>query len=203
MIIGDPRKDKTTICSAHTPDSSSRCRAATSRPRTSARRVATWTSSREHTRSSPDTSSRVGRPVGRDRMGRLLRDAHDRDSVSGDADSLEGRHVAHPGRRQGRLVHRRTSCGRRLPSDSGGHLRGSASAKRRATSCGASSSPDEIHAVDCDIFSPCALSGELNSTTVPDMRCAAIVGCANNQLADPSQADALAKRKSSTAPTSS
>lgn len=52
----------------------------------------------------------------------------------------------------------------------------------------------EIHTVDCDILSPCALSGEINRETVPDMRCAAIVGCANNQLATPDMADAVAQR---------
>lgn len=52
----------------------------------------------------------------------------------------------------------------------------------------------EIHTVDCDILSPCALSGEINAETVPDMRCAAIIGCANNQLATPDMADAVAQR---------
>jgi glutamate dehydrogenase/leucine dehydrogenase len=52
----------------------------------------------------------------------------------------------------------------------------------------------EIHTVDCDILSPCALSGEINAQTVPEMRCAAIVGCANNQLATPEMADLVAQR---------
>jgi leucine dehydrogenase len=56
------------------------------------------------------------------------------------------------------------------------------------------SSPDKIHTIECDIFSPCALSGEINERTVPELACAAVIGCANNQLADPSQADALARR---------
>ena len=41
------------------------------------------------------------------------------------------------------------------------------------------------HTVPCDIFSPCALGGTLNSGTIPQLRCAAIVGSANNQLAEP------------------
>lgn len=43
---------------------------------------------------------------------------------------------------------------------------------------------EKIHAVDCDIFSPCALGGALNADTIPELRCAAVVGSANNQLAD-------------------
>jgi leucine dehydrogenase len=52
----------------------------------------------------------------------------------------------------------------------------------------------EIHTVECDILAPCALSGELNAKTVPELRCAAVVGCANNQLATPDMADTVAKR---------
>ena len=43
---------------------------------------------------------------------------------------------------------------------------------------------EKIHAVECDIYSPCALGGSLNAETIPELRCAAVVGSANNQLAD-------------------
>jgi glutamate dehydrogenase/leucine dehydrogenase len=43
---------------------------------------------------------------------------------------------------------------------------------------------EKIHAVECDIYSPCALGGILNTGTIPELRCAAVVGSANNQLAD-------------------
>jgi leucine dehydrogenase len=43
--------------------------------------------------------------------------------------------------------------------------------------------PAAAHAVECDIFSPCALGGALSSATIPELRCAAVVGSANNQLA--------------------
>jgi leucine dehydrogenase len=43
---------------------------------------------------------------------------------------------------------------------------------------------EKIHAVDCDIYAPCALGGVLNAGTIPELRCAAVVGSANNQLAD-------------------
>jgi leucine dehydrogenase len=42
----------------------------------------------------------------------------------------------------------------------------------------------EAHAVDCDVYSPCALGKALSPTTIPELRCAAVVGSANNQLAD-------------------
>ena len=44
--------------------------------------------------------------------------------------------------------------------------------------------PEKAHAVECDIFSPCALGGVLSPTTIPELRCAAVVGSANNQLLD-------------------
>ena len=52
---------------------------------------------------------------------------------------------------------------------------------------------DKIHAVDCDIFSPCAMGGALDSRTIPELGCAAVVGSANNQLADASSAGMLAE----------
>lgn len=54
--------------------------------------------------------------------------------------------------------------------------------------------PDEIHQFDCDFFSPCALGAGLNETTIPQLNCAAVVGCANNQLATDEDADRLAAR---------
>ena len=54
--------------------------------------------------------------------------------------------------------------------------------------------PDEIFAVDCDVFSPCALGAGLNETTIPRLNCQAIVGSANNQLATDEDANRLASR---------
>jgi len=54
--------------------------------------------------------------------------------------------------------------------------------------------PDRIHAVECDIFSPCALGGALSASSIPELQCAAVAGCANNQLASPDAADLLAAR---------
>jgi leucine dehydrogenase len=53
---------------------------------------------------------------------------------------------------------------------------------------------EEIHGIECDFFSPCALGGDLNSATIPQMSCAAVVGSANNQLALEGDADRLAER---------
>src|SRR4051794_11262007 len=68
-----------------------------------------------------------------------------------------------------------------------------ASVERSAADFGAEVVPPEkAHAVECDIFSPCAMGGVLNPTTISELRCAAVVGSANNQLADPSCAELLA-----------
>jgi leucine dehydrogenase len=40
----------------------------------------------------------------------------------------------------------------------------------------------EILNIECDILAPCALGGIINPKTIPQLRCKAIVGCANNQL---------------------
>lgn len=45
--------------------------------------------------------------------------------------------------------------------------------------------PDQAHAVDCDVFAPCALGAVLDERTIPELRCEVVVGSANNQLATP------------------
>jgi leucine dehydrogenase len=47
---------------------------------------------------------------------------------------------------------------------------------------------------DVDVVAPCALGGMLNDDTVPQLRCKAIAGAANNQLADDSLDAALSAR---------
>lgn len=44
--------------------------------------------------------------------------------------------------------------------------------------------PEKIHALDVDVFSPCALGGVINDETISEMNCRIIAGAANNQLAD-------------------
>jgi leucine dehydrogenase len=46
----------------------------------------------------------------------------------------------------------------------------------------------------CDILAPCALGGIINTHTIPLLRCQAIAGSANNQLADPRCARMLLER---------
>jgi leucine dehydrogenase len=54
--------------------------------------------------------------------------------------------------------------------------------------------PDDIHTVDCDFYSPCALGAGLNAKVIPELNCRAIVGSANNQLATDEDADRIAER---------
>jgi leucine dehydrogenase len=56
------------------------------------------------------------------------------------------------------------------------------------------SDPGSALTADVDIVAPCALGGVLNHDTVPELRCRAIAGAANNQLAADELADALAAR---------
>ena len=43
---------------------------------------------------------------------------------------------------------------------------------------------EEIYALDVDVFSPCALGGILNSSTIPRLKASIVAGGANNQLED-------------------
>ena len=43
---------------------------------------------------------------------------------------------------------------------------------------------DEIYAVDCDIYAPCALGATVNDETIPQLKCKIICGAANNVLKD-------------------
>jgi leucine dehydrogenase len=54
--------------------------------------------------------------------------------------------------------------------------------------------PDAALLADVDILAPCALGGVLNDETVPRLRCRAIAGAANNQLAAESIAEQLTDR---------
>jgi leucine dehydrogenase len=53
--------------------------------------------------------------------------------------------------------------------------------------------PDRIHAVDCDVFAPCAMGGVIDDETIPQLRCRVVAGSANNQLARPEDGNALAE----------
>ena len=52
-------------------------------------------------------------------------------------------------------------------------------------------SPEEIHALNVDVYCPCALGGILNDRTLPELRCKIVCGSANNQLAEDRHGDLL------------
>lgn len=54
-------------------------------------------------------------------------------------------------------------------------------------------SPDKIYEVDCDVFSPCAVGGVINSGTIPRLRCKVIAGSANNVLGNEQDGNSLYK----------
>ncbi|HSF42407.1 MAG TPA: Glu/Leu/Phe/Val dehydrogenase family protein, partial [Thermoanaerobaculia bacterium] len=55
-------------------------------------------------------------------------------------------------------------------------------------------SPESVYDTPCDLFSPCALGGVLSEATIPRLRCRAVAGAANNQLATPEDAERLRAR---------
>lgn len=55
-------------------------------------------------------------------------------------------------------------------------------------------SPEEFCAVECDILCPCAMGGIINKNTIPLLRCKAVAGGANNQLAEAGDAFRLHER---------
>jgi leucine dehydrogenase len=55
-------------------------------------------------------------------------------------------------------------------------------------------SPERVLGTEVDVYSPCAVGGTLSAESVPRLACRAIVGCANNQLAEPDDARRLHKR---------
>jgi leucine dehydrogenase len=62
----------------------------------------------------------------------------------------------------------------------------------RAATTGATVIPvGDVIGTECDVYSPCAVGGVLSADTIPRLRCRAVAGCANNQLAEPEDADRL------------
>ena len=56
-------------------------------------------------------------------------------------------------------------------------------------------SPEKALLADVDLVAPCALGGVLDEHTVPELRCRAVAGAANNQLAHDAIADLLHARR--------
>lgn len=53
---------------------------------------------------------------------------------------------------------------------------------------------DAVFGEECDIFAPCALGAILNRETIPQLKCQAVVGAANNQLGGKGDAERLQAR---------
>ena len=57
--------------------------------------------------------------------------------------------------------------------------------QRAVETCGAIAvAPEEIYAVEADVFSPCALGAVINDDTLPRLNAPIVAGAANNQLAE-------------------
>jgi leucine dehydrogenase len=54
--------------------------------------------------------------------------------------------------------------------------------------------PDDAIATECDVLSPNATGGVLSSESIPRLRCRIVAGAANNQLAEPKDAERFAER---------
>ncbi|TAH39259.1 MAG: Glu/Leu/Phe/Val dehydrogenase [Planctomycetota bacterium] len=54
--------------------------------------------------------------------------------------------------------------------------------------------PSEVFKQACDVYAPCALGGTLNAETIPQLRCKAVTGAANNQLREPADGERLRAR---------
>lgn len=71
----------------------------------------------------------------------------------------------------------------------------SEAACRRATQLGVSIvEPEAITSLACDVLCPCAMGHGLDAATIEGLRCRAVCGSANNQLATPEDAERLRRR---------
>jgi glutamate dehydrogenase/leucine dehydrogenase len=65
----------------------------------------------------------------------------------------------------------------------------------RAAATGCDTVPvDAVYETEVDVYSPCAVGGTLNEESIPRLACRAVAGCANNQLAEPDDAERLHER---------
>jgi len=80
----------------------------------------------------------------------------------------------------------------RYLSDDGAEVLVSDVDEERAAATGATVVPaDEALTTQCDVYAPCAVGGTLNAETIPELRCRIVAGSANNQLAEPADAERL------------
>ncbi len=62
-----------------------------------------------------------------------------------------------------------------------------------ATGCQTVPAADAIR-TECDVYAPCATGGTLSARSIPELRCRVVAGSANNQLAEPGDAELLHAR---------
>jgi len=68
-------------------------------------------------------------------------------------------------------------------------------AKAVAEQCdGELCAPDDVYAVDADVYAPCATGATLNATTIPHLKARIVAGAANNQLETNRDGEALLAR---------
>lgn len=53
---------------------------------------------------------------------------------------------------------------------------------------------EDVYGVVCDVYAPCAVGATLSVETIPRLACRIVAGSANNQLAEPADADRLHER---------
>ncbi|MEO2162037.1 MAG: Glu/Leu/Phe/Val dehydrogenase family protein, partial [bacterium] len=53
---------------------------------------------------------------------------------------------------------------------------------------------NSVYREECDIYAPCARGAGINLSTIPDLRCKIIAGCANNQLLEFEHAEVLREK---------
>ncbi|MCP5367930.1 MAG: Glu/Leu/Phe/Val dehydrogenase [Hyphomicrobiales bacterium] len=117
---------------------------------------------------------------------RLGRDGRGRDELGGLTVAVQG--LGHVGFELCRLLHG-AGAGLVVADIDPGRV-----AEAAATFGAEGAPPDRIHAAPADVFAPCALGGILNDSTIPDLGAAIVCGAANNQLAAPGHAGAMARR---------
>jgi glutamate dehydrogenase/leucine dehydrogenase len=80
-------------------------------------------------------------------------------------------------------------------ADAGAHVLVSDVDEERAAATDCDTvSPERAIETEVDVYSPCAVGGTLSAETIPRLACRAVVGCANNQLAEPGDAKRLHER---------
>jgi leucine dehydrogenase len=55
-------------------------------------------------------------------------------------------------------------------------------------------SADAVYSFACDVYAPCAIGATLSRDTIPRLACRVVAGAANNQLAEPRDAERLVER---------